>query len=153
VRWLVDTNILIRSVQTAHPVHGEVARVVNILVAREDELFVIAQNLIEFWSVATRPIPNNGLGLTIGQVRQELTKLKALFAILPDTSDIFSEWEQLVVQHHVLGRQVYDTRLVAAMVVHNLSHLLTFNTADFKRFTAVTAVSPETLFNNELRNK
>jgi len=140
-------------VQTAHPVHGDVARVVNILVAREDELFAIAQNLIEFWAVATRPIPNNGLGLTIGQAGQELTKLKTLVAILPDTSDIFPEWEQLVIEHQVLGRQVYDTRLVAAMRVHNLTHLLTFNTADFKRFTTITAASPETIFNDELRNK
>ena len=120
---------------------------------RGDELFVIAQNLIEFWAVATRPIANNGFGLTTAQATQELTKLKALFAILPDTADILPEWERLVVKHQVLGKQVYDTRLVAAMRVHDLTHLLTFNIDDFKRFTVITAVSPHTILNDELRNK
>ena len=145
MRWLADTNILLRSIQTSHPVYGDVSDAVDILLARHDELFVIAQNLIEFWAVATRPIANNGLGLTIARATQELTKLKSLFVILPDTSDILPAWEQLVVKHQVFGRQVYDTRLVAAMVVHDLTHLLTFNTTDFKRFTTITAVDPQTL--------
>jgi predicted nucleic acid-binding protein len=112
---------------------------------RNDELFVIAQNLLEFWAEATRPIINNGLELSVARVAQEITKLKRLFGILPDTADILPEWEQLVVKHQVLGRQVYDARLVAAMNVHGLTHLLTFNTVDFKRFTTVTAVSPQSI--------
>ena len=126
MRWLVDTSILLSSAQRSHPVYGNVARVVSALLARGDELFVIAQNLIEFWAVATRPTANNGLGLTTTQATQELAKLKALFATLPDTADILPEWEHLVVKHQVLGKQVYDTRLVAAMSVHGLTHLLTF---------------------------
>jgi len=149
VKWLADTNILLRSVQTSHPVHGDVDRVVMILLDRGDELCVLGQNLIEFWAVATRPVSNNGLGLTIARTTQELTKLKSLFFILPDTADILPEWEQLVVQHQVLGRQVYDARLVAAMSVHHLTHLLTFNAGDFKRFTNITAVNPNTVLNDE----
>ena len=147
MKSLADTNILLRSVQPSHPAYGEVDRVVSILLARGDQLCVLAQNLIEFWAVATRPIANNGLGLTISRTTQELAKLKGLFVILPDTADIFPEWEQLVIRHEVLGKQVYDTRLVAAMIVHDLTHLLTFNTDDFKRFTTITAVNPQTIPN------
>lgn len=153
MKWLADTNILQRSVQTSHPVYGDVARAVDVLLARGDELCVIAQNLIEFWAVATRPIANNGLGLTLPRAIQELTKLKASFPVLPDTADILPEWEQLVVKHQVLGKQVYDARLVAAMSVHSLTHLLTVNTDDFKRFTVITAASPQAILNNKLRNK
>lgn len=133
--------------------YGDAARAVDVLLAREDELFVIAQNLIEFWAVATRPIVNNGLGLTIVRAAQEITKLKALFAILPDTADILPEWEKLVVKHQVVGKSVYDARLVAAMNVHTLTLLLTFNTEDFKRFTIITAANPRTILNDKLRNK
>jgi predicted nucleic acid-binding protein len=125
--------------------YGDVARSVSILATRRDELYVVAQNLIEFWAVATRPIIDNGLGLTVAQAEQELTKLKALFTILPDTVDILPEWEQLVVKHQVLGKQAHDARLVAAMTVHNISHLLTFNDGDFKRFTEITVVNPESV--------
>ena len=149
MRWLVDTNILVRSVQVSHPTYDEVARAVSSLLTRQDELCVIAQNLIEFWSVATRPIANNGLELTIAQAAQELIKLKQSFYILPDTVDILSQWENLVVKHEVSGRQVYDARLVAAMSVHNLTHLLTFNIFDFKRFTDIIAVSPATILSDE----
>jgi predicted nucleic acid-binding protein len=125
--------------------YGDVARSVSILATRRDELHVIAQNLIEFWAVATRPIAYNGLGLTIVQAEQELTKLKALFNILPDTPDILPEWESLVSQHKVIGKQAHDARLVAAMKVHNLTHLLTFNDSDFKRFTEITVVNPQNI--------
>src|SRR5882762_5582468 len=122
--------------------YGDVVRSVSILAARRDELKVVAQNLIEFWAVATRPIIDNGLGLTIAQTEHELTELKALFIILPDTADILPEWEQLVVKHQVLGKQAHDARLVAAMLVHRVTHLLTFNIADFKRYNEITVVSP-----------
>jgi predicted nucleic acid-binding protein len=127
--------------------YGDVSRAVDVLLDRSDELCVIAQNLIEFWSVATRPMANNGLDFSIARTIQEVTKLKTVFVVLPDTANILPEWEQLVVAHQVLGKQVYDARLVAAMNVHNLTHLLTFNTDDFKRFTTITAVNPQSILN------
>ncbi len=78
---------------------------------------------------------------------EHLIAQRANFVVLPDTADILPEWEQLVVEHEVLGKQVYDARLVAAMRVHKLTHLLTFNTADFKRFTNITAVNPQSILN------
>jgi predicted nucleic acid-binding protein len=153
VKWLADTNILLRSVQTSHPVFGDVATAVSVLLERGDDLCVVAQNLIEFWAVATRPIANNGLGLTIARATQEFIKLKASFLVLPDTADILREWEKLVVKHQVHGKQVYDARLVAAMRVHGLIYLLTLNTNDFKRFGVITAVEPKAILNNETFNQ
>lgn len=145
MRWLVDTNVLLRSAQTSHPMYGHVARSLAVLASRGDELRVIAQNLIEFWAVATRPIADNGLGITVAEAAQELTKIKGLFPILPDTPDILPEWENLVSQHQVIGKQAHDARLVAAMKVHNLTHLLTFNDSDFKRFTEIVVVNPKNI--------
>ena len=45
-------------------------------------------------------------------------------------------------QYKVIGRRVHDTRLVAAMNVHSVTHLLTFNTDDFKRYDGITVVDP-----------
>jgi predicted nucleic acid-binding protein len=36
----------------------------------------------------------------------------------------------------IIGKQVYDARLVAVCHVHGVTHLLTFNTADFARVSA-----------------
>jgi hypothetical protein len=52
---LVDSNILLRSVQTHHPHYALVERAFAIIRAANETLNVVAQNFIEFWAVATRP--------------------------------------------------------------------------------------------------
>lgn len=143
----VDTNILLRSIDVGHASQPVAHEAMILLRQSGESLSVFSQNLIEFWAVATRPIANNGLGLSTTQAEIELIKLKALFMLLPDASDIFSEWERIVLQYKVSGKQAHDARLVAAMIVHDVTHLLTFNTADFKRFATITAVSPQSILN------
>ena len=116
---------------------------------RGETLSIFPQNLIEFWAVATRPVAYNGLGLSIAQAEQEILSLKTLFALLPDTAEIFFEWEKIVFEYRVSGKQAHDARLVAAMTVHNLTHLLTFNTTDFNRFSTITAVSPQSAIDDQ----
>jgi predicted nucleic acid-binding protein len=43
----------------------------------------------------------------------------------------------------VSGRKAHDARIVAAMRVYGLSHLVTFNTDDFKRYAGITVVHPQ----------
>ncbi len=62
---------------------------------------------------------------------------------LPDTPAIYTEWLRLVTAQPVTGRQVHDARIVAAMKVHGLSNILTFNVSDFKRYPQINAVHPE----------
>ncbi|MEA5618184.1 hypothetical protein VB711_10105 [Cronbergia sp. UHCC 0137] len=62
-----------------------------------------------------------------------------------DTPQIFTEWESLVIKHQVMGKQVHDARLAAAMVAHNITHLLTFNVDDFKRFSVIVVVDPRSI--------
>lgn len=123
--------------------YGDVSRAVDILFDRGDDIHIVGQNLIEFWAVATRPITENGLGFTITGAAVELTKLKATFTLLPDTPNVLPLWEELVVRYEVRGKQSHDARLVAAMNAHNLTHLLTFDQSDFKRFSEITVVSPQ----------
>jgi predicted nucleic acid-binding protein len=62
-----------------------------------------------------------------------------------ETFRIYLEWLRLVRAHNVMGVNVYDTRLVAVMLVYGLTHLLTFNTDGFRRFTEITVVHPSEL--------
>ncbi|HYJ86927.1 MAG TPA: hypothetical protein VEW46_12770 [Pyrinomonadaceae bacterium] len=55
---------------------------------------------------------------------------------------IHDEWEKLVARNEVSGKNTYDARLVAAMSVHGITTLLTFNGADFKRFQGISVISP-----------
>jgi len=145
VRWLVDTNVLLRSVQPTDPMHADAAQSVSILRSRRVELQITTQNLIEFWAVCTRPVANNGLGLTIVQAEAEVISLREVFAFLPDIPEILTEWERIVTRYQVIGKQAHDAHLVAAMLAHGLTHLLTFNHRDFKRFTEITVVTPQNI--------
>ena len=139
---LVDTNVLLR---LAQPNHGQY-RAATDGVARArlagEALYITPQNIAEFWAAATRPVgAANGLGLTAAAVAAEIGTIERLFQLAADDPAIYPIWKGLVVTHRVPGIQVYDARLVAAMLVHGLDRILTFNVADFSRY-GVTVVHP-----------
>ncbi len=111
--YLVDTNVLLRSIQQTHPMHEYSVKAVRILFEQGEILCIIPQNLIEFWVVATRPIEVNGLGLSFVDALNELEQLKNYFVLLPDTASIFPAWENLIAKYQVIGKPSHDTRLVA----------------------------------------
>ncbi|MEA5577101.1 type II toxin-antitoxin system VapC family toxin [Anabaena sp. UHCC 0451] len=145
MKYLVDTNILLRLVQKNSPMHLDTQRAILTLKKQGEFLCIIPQNIIEFWAVATRPLDKNGLGLSITQAEEESAKLKKIFILELDIPQIFTEWESLVIQYQVMGKQVHDARLVGAMLAHNITHLLTFNADDFKRFSDIVVVDPRSV--------
>jgi len=138
----LDTSILARMAQPGHVQHPVATNAVNALVLRGDIPCLLPQALYEFWVVATRPVAMNGLGFTIQQVAAELSRLKGLFPLLQDMAAIYAEWERLVTVYQVTGKNAHDARIVAAMIVHGLTYLLTFNTGDFARYPGITALDP-----------
>ncbi|MBS1794304.1 MAG: type II toxin-antitoxin system VapC family toxin [Acidobacteria bacterium] len=143
--YLADTNIILRLAEPAHPMHDAALKAVAKLFSDGQNICLLPQNLIEFWNVATRPADKNGFGWTANQTDAEVTVLESTFTILPDTPAIYTEWRRLVADHSVLGKQVHDTRIVAAMNVYQITRLLTFNAADFRRFSNIVLINPTTV--------
>jgi predicted nucleic acid-binding protein len=135
MRVLVDTNILLRSAQPNHPLCPDATRAVTTLLRQNHAVCFCAQNIAEFWNVATRPVERNGLGFSPDEALQEVTSIENLLTLLPDVPAIYPTWKQLVQDHRVQGVNVYDARLVAVMRVHAVDCLLAFNSPDFKRFS------------------
>ncbi|MBD2212372.1 type II toxin-antitoxin system VapC family toxin [Nostoc linckia FACHB-104] len=143
--YLVDTNVLLRSVDLTHPMNPDAVNAISRLRSRGEQLHIVPQNLIEFWNVCTRPTDKNGLGRNAVEAQAEVNSLKILFPLLLDTEAIYQEWERLVVAYGIRGVNVHDARLVAAMLVHGLTHILTFNVIDFARYSEITPVHPTTI--------
>jgi hypothetical protein len=78
-------------------------------------------------------------------VEVELARLESQFLTLPDSDAIYTRWRNLVLRYGVTGFRAYDAPLVAVMLVHGISHLLTFNVDDFRCYEAITVVHPATL--------
>lgn len=141
----VDTNILLRSVQPSDPQHRAAVRAISSLLEAKETLVVTPQVLAEFWYAATRPPEKNGLGLSLEQARQELDALEDFFVVLPESGEVYDKWKELLIAYAIRGVHAHDARLAAAMVVHNIDRILTFDTDDFARYKEITAVHPDSL--------
>jgi len=129
---LADTNILLRTAQPHHPHFAITLHALDALRDRGERPRIVSQNIVEFWAAATRPASANGLGMTTEQAALELGNLKSLFHLLPKVR-IHTEWERIVRKYQVSGKSVHDARQVAAMIVHGIGEILTFNMQDFAR--------------------
>jgi len=152
-RYLVDTNIWTRRLESGHRHHQSAADALETLLKRGDDLFVTPQVLTELCGFLTRPLivrdamgkdVSGGLGLTIAQALSEVATIEALGELLPDTPDVWPQWKRLVSLYPPQGKAVHDARHAATMKVHGLSHILTFNTKDFNRYApeGLTPVDP-----------
>ncbi len=142
---LVDTNILLRSIEPLHPQHAMAVGAVSRLLAESTPVYFTLQNIAEFWNVPTRPIENNGLGFSIPSTMAEVEKIEGLLTLLPDTPAVYAEWKRIIVEHGVSGVKVHDARLIATMKTHGVRSLLTFDVDDFTRYAGIEVVHPKTV--------
>jgi predicted nucleic acid-binding protein len=139
---LLDTNILGRMAEAGHPQRQTAVDAYAALVGRGDTPCLVAQVLYEFWVIATRPLAANGLGFPSSQVAAEIARLEALYPVFADNPAIYIEWKKLVAANQVVGKSAHDARLAAVMVVHGITHILTFNPGHFSRFPGLTTIDP-----------
>ena len=104
-----------------------------------------SQNLAEFWNTCTRPADRNGYGLGIRETDLRAGVIESNLQLLPDSLAVHQEWRRIVVDDAVSGVQVHDARLVAAMRVHGVKKILTFNQRDFVRYSDIQALHPQML--------
>jgi predicted nucleic acid-binding protein len=141
--YLADTNILLRWVSPADPQHSLAVDAVKELQRQGEIVHITPQNLIEFWSVATRFMAVNGLGMSLAEAEREVESLERLFPLVPDSPAVYAEWKKLVSAAGVSGVHVHDARLAAVMITNGLTHILTFNTDDFKGLPGIIVVHPQ----------
>lgn len=144
ILWLLlDTNAVARLLQPNEPSYPRIAAALQTHMAAGFVPCVVPQVLYELWVILTRPTgAANGFGQSAAEAEVTLANVRAQFNVLDDTPDILPAWLPLVTTHAVLGKKAHDARFVAAMQVHGVSHLLTFNAADFQRFSGITVVTP-----------
>jgi predicted nucleic acid-binding protein len=140
--YLADTNVVVRWALPGDPQFPLVRHAVLTLRQQSVPIYVTAQVLLELQALATRPLAANGLGLSTAQASSLAQSIEALFPLLPETAAIYPEWRRLVDTFDARGRQVYDARLVAVMLTHGVTHLLTLNPSHFRRFAGIQVVEP-----------
>jgi len=143
--YLIDSNILLRWVQPSDPDYSVVASALEALAQQGAVLCYTSQNLAEFWNACTRPVDRNGYGPSPAETDRRAQAFESRLHLLPDSLSVHQEWRQLIVAHDVSGVRVHDARLVAAMRVHGVKRILTFNEKDFARYSDIEAIHPRSI--------
>ncbi len=131
---LLDTNILVARVNALAPSHGETLDALTILARHNHRLLITPQVLIEFHRVCTRPGGAGGLGMTHEEANVQRSRAGRLFQLVPETPEIFAQWEAILSRISVQGKQVHDACIAAVCLATGIEFLLTYNGADLARY-------------------
>ncbi len=146
---LVDSNVLLRSLEPSHPDHDFAVRATLSLRRQQRQPVIVPQCVYEFYVVATRPISVNGLGLEPAAAVADLDDFLGLYRLLRDDNSTLEAWLNLLATHSVRGKTAHDARLVASMLRHGVRQLLTFNVGDFQRYEPqIEVISPRSFASN-----
>ena len=130
----IDTNVLVMSRITRAPGH-DAARAILERAFRDPEPLSISRQVIrEYLSVVTRP-QTWPVGITRAEAFDDVSRLIGSFEILEDGPAVTESLVALCLEVPVGGRQIHDANIVATMLAHGERRLLTFNTADFQRYS------------------
>ena len=141
--YAVDTNILLRLSDVLDSRHRLIQTSMARLSSRGIAFCFAQQSLGEFWNVCTRPLTANGFGLAIDEAVFQLELIESTMKLLADDERVYRIWRNLLISNSVRGVQVHDAHLAAVLQVHNITHLLTLNGRDFKRYQNVIPVHPQ----------
>jgi predicted nucleic acid-binding protein len=136
---------LLRLVNRHDPEHAAVRDAVRLLRRRQTQLVTGYQNLAEFWNVLTRPVTPNrtGYGRTIEDAARCVRFFRKYATFVPESETSGELALALLEQLRVIGSKVHDTRLAAIARSTGVSHILTLNPADFRRFANLSVITPE----------
>ncbi|TAE59147.1 MAG: PIN domain-containing protein [Nostocales cyanobacterium] len=140
--YLLDTNVILRFTDTKSSEYNLVNNAISTILLQRGKCFITSQVIIEFWVVATRPLNVNGLGWNIAQTTQAIGMLINQFEILPETPDVFPTWFNLVKNYNISGKRTHDMRILAVMLTHKISNILTLNPKDFIAIPEINVIHP-----------
>lgn len=143
--FLLDTSILLRWINSSDPQHQLIVAGLTRLGDAGETIWIAQQNVVVFWSVATRSVYVNGLGLAPADAEHAAGRIEAAFPMLDKTPGLYREWRCLVAACSVSGRQVHDARLAAIMLVHGVQQILTLNEVDFHRYPGIAPRHPQSI--------
>jgi predicted nucleic acid-binding protein len=146
---LVDTGVLLRAFDRSSSDQKTIFRAFRKLWADGHELATTHQNIAEFWNVATRPQnARGGFGLTCLEAERRLVVIEKLGTILTFNNGCYVAWRQIITKHSIVGVAVHDARLVGVMEHYRISHVVTLNSADFRRYGSLVVWTPADVLSN-----
>ena len=137
----VDTNILVYANTVSAPEHLTAQNQLQALIAGGVELWTSRQVLREYMATLTRvqtftrPVPPAAIEIDIHRFEDQ-------YEVAEDGPNVTVYLLKLLNTVAIGGKQIHDANIVATMLAHNLTRLITDNAADFHRFRSWIEVLP-----------
>jgi predicted nucleic acid-binding protein len=140
-RWFVDANVLVFAANATSPWHT--TALTRLQGARRDQISLVVnpQVVREFVAAASRPALDS-TPPPIDPILENVRRIRAGFVLLDENAATVDRLTELLNSIPTQGKQVHDANIVATMLTHGVSTLLTHNTGDFARFAALIRVLP-----------
>ncbi len=129
----VDTNVLVKARILEAPDHDIARSRLRRALQDREPMRISRQVLREYLAVVTRP-QTWPIAITREEALADIEALMSGFEILEDGPAVTASLMALCRAVSVGGRQIHDANIVATMLAHGERRLLTFNTADFRRY-------------------
>jgi predicted nucleic acid-binding protein len=139
----IDTNILIHVTNTQSPWQKIAEKTLIQAKAQNIELVISPQILREYLAAATRLTVLNDNDISFSMIIENIKYFQEEFTVVEDNQlAVLNQLMELVQTIATAGKQIHDANIVATMLVHDINHLLTHNTNDFKRFSQFIQILP-----------
>lgn len=146
-RLFVDSNVLLRFTFSTLNHHQECKDHLRRLISQRAELSISGQVIREFCVQASHPNTfkeAETTPLSSVQLARMVGSLHARFRVLEENAAVHREFQNLLQNYPVGGRQMHDANIVATMLAHDINTLITLNEADFQRYQdRITVVLPQ----------
>ena len=129
----VDTNILVKSRIREAPNHDAARTALDRAFRDPEPLRISRQVLREYLAVLTRR-QTWVVGITREEALADVERLISVLEMLEDGPVVTDRLLALCRKVSVGGRRIHDANIVATMLAYGERRLLTFNTADFRRY-------------------
>lgn len=129
----IDTNILVSARSVDNPHHDAAVSLLEHAFRGREPLRISRQIIREYLAVVTRP-QTWMAPLTPDEAIDDVSRMFRDFEILEDGQAVTDQLLALLREIPAGGRQIHDANIVATMLAHGERRLLTFNTADFRRY-------------------
>lgn len=136
----IDTNALVYADQAHSKFHQPARAALGRLEQEDAELWISRQVLREYLATVTRPGPTGVPAMTRAAAADAVDGFVGAYRIAEDGPQTTARLLDLVRAVPIGGKQVHDANIVATMLAHGITRLLTFNVADFQRFAGLIAL-------------
>ena len=136
----VDTNILVSALLPESPRYFHARGILRRLAEADAEVWISRQVIREYLATMTRYEPKWS-NVTRAALIDAVRTLERHYFVAEELPIVAEQLYFLLGQVPTGGKQVHDANIVATMIAYDVRSLLTYNLADFKRFSGFIEIA------------